>query len=825
MTDQPTWESTAPIDEGAASAPSIATPAQTPASIPLESQAPRWEDTTEVGEISPGQKLLGGAEAIARGVLSRPVVAAIQTAAGVTPQESDIREQGLGEGLSKGLEFGAMVLPAVLTLGASAAERLGLEAVAVGAAKVAQAATLGDFTQAALLSKAGAKAVAGLGVKGAIARGAVQMGTEAALFAGEDEVAKMIKGQPEAPLQAIYNVGMSGVLGAVTGGAVGKAADLWTTKYGPVVKEFVKDFSKRTSDINKGAVPMVDAVVPEVENLLTSANEASYGLSGKEGLKRQEIESLLPKEKTPEIIKVGDSLLEATDKYLKKVKAEPEIYGGVKVGQIDAFANRLAGALSNLEATPYEIHTAIDNFKKGVASTVKWRIDTPPESQKLIRELEQTVRSTLEDSSIWGVAGQRQKEINKVVSNYIKDAENFEKIITTKVGNDRVVNPDKIQTIINQAAKGKGALKQNILSDFLDSTDELYNAIQKIDAKFGVNSGFERPTMTASRALTEKLTPGMKWADYIHGQAVNAASEAVGGGLGYKAGRATGVPGGEWLGAAFGHYAIKPVLKTIMPVLIKPVLATAASGPGIRAASQAITAIADGSILSKAAADAVFLSDKPMPSKIYSSPKKLDKLDKKIQDFQRNPQSMLDLNQDLMHYLPNHAETLTAATANVLNYCAMKKPQEKKNGPLDRPIPPNPAQMAAYNRTLGIAENPLTVYEKIKNGTLHSQDVIDCKSMYPDLYKDMVFKLSSALVDHLNKGTTIPYPVKKGLSLFTVTPIDSNFKPQAIQAAQATYQPQQQPQSALPQMAKKSSRKSQLPSLTETDQQRRMLKR
>jgi hypothetical protein len=47
----------------------------------------------------------------------------------------------------------------------------------------------------------------------------------------------------------------------------------------------------------------------------------------------------------------------------------------------------------------------------------------------------------------------------------------------------------------------------------------------------------------------------------------------------------------------------------------------------------------------------------------------------------------------------------------------------------------------------------------------------------------------------------------------------------AIQAAQATYQQQgQAPEQQMPQMAPKSSRKSQLPTQTQTDQQRRILK-
>jgi len=72
-----------------------------------------------------------------------------------------------------------------------------------------------------------------------------------------------------------------------------------------------------------------------------------------------------------------------------------------------------------------------------------------------------------------------------------------------------------------------------------------------------------------------------------------------------------------------------------------------------------------------------------------------------------------------------------------------------------------------------------------------------------------------------NKNINVPYKLRKSLSVFVGFPLDPNLTPQAIQAAQSTYAPKNLPPPQTPQFAPKSGRKSQVPSLTETEQQRR----
>lgn len=768
-------------------------------------------------------KAQGAITAVAEGVLSRPVVAAAEKALGITEEESRQKKLSLGKGVATGLEFGAMVAPAVMTLGSSALAKAGL----TGAAKLAaQAATLGEFTNAGILNAVGKKAVEAVGTKSAIKSLAIAGGIENALFALEDEAAKAIKGSPDSVNQAIWNVGLSGILGAGVGGGLGTVGQLWKNKYGPAAKEFARDFQKTQKDIVSGNMPAADVVAEELQNVYNTTEELTKTISGASGLKRQDIAQMLPKTSTDAMRETGGKILGKVDDFIRTVKAEPGVYKGANVSAVEQYGERLLYKIVDPETAPIEIFKALDDFKQSLGPLTRWdpRLMQPIEKEGslLIKSLYQEVKTALESEAVWGMAGKRQKEINQAISNYFKKIKGFKRTaMALGAEGEAVVNPDKLQTIINQARKGKAGLRQDFISNYLDAVDELYNAINKSDESLGVLSSAEKPAMTAARAVTQKWTPGMKAAYALYNQAIDSASEAAGAAAGYKLGKTTAIPGAEWAGAMFGHYAFKPVMKTIMPVIINPLLNVGASGMGIRAASNTINAIVDGNTISKLAADALFLDKEPPVKKKTAND--LLKLDKQLEEAQRNPESLMNMTQDLNELMPNHATNLNVVAANTITYLNQKRPKTKMVSPLDPPKPPTKVEMQDYYRTLEIADNPLIILKKMKDGTLKSKDVIDFQAMYPTLYNDLQVKVIDSLALHKSENKIIPYKLRKSLSLFAGQPMDVNSRPQSIQAAQNTYKPQQQPQSQLPQMAKKSSRVSKLPNLTETDQQRRMM--
>lgn len=162
-----------------------------------------------------------------------------------------------------------------------------------------------------------------------------------------------------------------------------------------------------------------------------------------------------------------------------------------------------------------------------------------------------------------------------------------------------------------------------------------------------------------------------------------------------------------------------------------------------------------------------------------------EKLDKIIEGSQTNEKLMAGLsNGHVGHYLPDHQTALAANAAGQIQYLASLRPKPTQNSPLDRPIDSTPAQKARYNRALDIANNPTTVLQHVKDGTVQISDLQDLKSLYPSLYPQIAQKLSDSMIHRHADSEHIPYKTRIGLSLFLAQPIDSTMTPQAILAAQ-----------------------------------------
>ncbi len=172
-------------------------------------------------------------------------------------------------------------------------------------------------------------------------------------------------------------------------------------------------------------------------------------------------------------------------------------------------------------------------------------------------------------------------------------------------------------------------------------------------------------------------------------------------------------------------------------------------------------------------------------------------LDKKVTKMSKSPEEFMKSQEGhLGHYLPDQQQIASQTTTNALQYLNTLKPQPHRLGPLDKEVPPQPAEIARYNRALDIAQQPAVILDHVKNGTLQRSDIEDIHNMYPSLYKDMVQKITNEMASMHSDDEVIPYKTRMGISLFMGTPVDNTMLPSSIQAAQPKPQmaPQQQGQ-------------------------------
>lgn len=214
---------------------------------------------------------------------------------------------------------------------------------------------------------------------------------------------------------------------------------------------------------------------------------------------------------------------------------------------------------------------------------------------------------------------------------------------------------------------------------------------------------------------------------------------------------------------------------------------------GFKSAADVIGKILKGESLVTKATQAVFTEGDVLPAGKIPTDALRERLDKKLLQFQEDQSSLLKVGGDAGHYMPEHATAMGETSARVVNYVNSQRPVAKKLGTLDPEMPPSDLEKDHFKRVLDIAQQPLVVIQKVKDGTVLTEDVQALKAMYPKMYDNLVQKLTDAMVTHVSKEEPVPYHTRIGLSIFFGHPLDSTMTPEAIIAAQPKPRPEAQP--------------------------------
>lgn len=155
-----------------------------------------------------------------------------------------------------------------------------------------------------------------------------------------------------------------------------------------------------------------------------------------------------------------------------------------------------------------------------------------------------------------------------------------------------------------------------------------------------------------------------------------------------------------------------------------------------------------------------------------------EKLDEAVKGIKENPSKLFKTGESSSYYMPEHGTAIAQRAASVANYLNSIRPEPKQLDPTGKASDPSAGEMAEYDRALGIAEQPLSVFAKIRDGSLMPQDVAHLRAMYPAGYQKMAGNLQEAIADHLSDGGSIPYYTRQAASLFLGSPLDSSMQQQ-----------------------------------------------
>lgn len=714
-----------------------------------------------------GQQALAGVEGVAKGIAGPLATLAETKVLGVNPEDIKAREEAnpWTHGLSEATGFGASLLTGT--------------------------------GEAALLGKAGEAAAHAIGLGEAattgakLAKAATTAATEMGLFQAGDEASKWLLNAPQTPGSVVSNIGLSALLGGVTGPAfagLGMAAKKALDN--PTLKEFADRLAFRKANIDP-----IEMQRHEAENVVNTYNNMNSEISGPQGLKAQAIQNLLPKETNKAIqVKVSDIANKMISSYQEMEKS------GVQSRHLNTFlkdAEPFLKVATDPASNPSQIFDAMNDLKKNLQDYSKgnWGPFAVPRYHEaydflnITKNLSRDLRTALEDSSVFGKAADIQKELNSSWTKALPAMKDFEKKFMTKVGDHLEISADKFNTYSKQGLKSTTLTdRQKMLGNFVDAMDQHFKTVDKIYQSAGVENPYPAVGMGALKESLEKPSLGNRLADMWHDRlGAHAIGNTIGSGIGGMAGSTLG-HGLE------GVYLGRELLGPIFSGMLKPIMERYPN-VDLGAFQQAISIaknIEKGNSNLTAAASAALGGAKTFPSQIIPSQADIKALDDKTKQMGESVGDLSNVAGNTGYYLPGHDTSIAKTSGDAVAYLNSKRPMAQKALPLDNDPKISSEQKSAFHRTLSIAQQPLMVFKHVKDGTLIPQDVQTLQAIYPDYYQKMNEQLMHSIVDQVQEGKQIPYKIKQSASLFLGQPLDSAITPQAIQSAQRVFMQQRQ---------------------------------
>lgn len=170
-----------------------------------------------------------------------------------------------------------------------------------------------------------------------------------------------------------------------------------------------------------------------------------------------------------------------------------------------------------------------------------------------------------------------------------------------------------------------------------------------------------------------------------------------------------------------------------------------------------------------------------------------DKLEAALDRLKQDPSSMSM--GELATYGSEYAAAAAEKVARAMQYLDAERPDLEPKAPLDSKRTPPPMEVQAFNRKLDIAQQPLTLLDLLRKGTLTPGDIHIAQAVHPELLDLLRAKAMDQVADFKQKDKPIPHKVVNSLSMLIGQPLTSSTMPANIVSNQQVYQALgQQPQ-------------------------------
>jgi len=155
-----------------------------------------------------------------------------------------------------------------------------------------------------------------------------------------------------------------------------------------------------------------------------------------------------------------------------------------------------------------DVFQATDAFKRQLQEWGQYNKDMVPLAEVPFRKsaqgLASTLRGSLEDTDVWGDAGELQKGVNKAFNKFLPAQKDFQSKFTEKVNGNPVVSPGKVNTYVNQLGKPNAEIKQQMLKNYVDAAENYRDEINGMYGQLGQSSPLKPASLATSSSCRSK---------------------------------------------------------------------------------------------------------------------------------------------------------------------------------------------------------------------------------------------------------------------------------------------------------------------------------
>lgn len=529
--------------------------------------------------------------------------------------------------------------------------------------------------------------------------------------------------------------------------------------------------------------------------------------------KLDDVERVIRTDAAPDQLRVAGEAIERVRAMANDIRTDPNTFGvaGAAARRMEfaseAAQARITAALADEAMSDArratEIFGATDVLKRQVGrarQAVRER-----GAREIVDNLYESIRRPLEDESVWG-EGLRgiQTETNAAWNGFLTWDNDFSRRFTRDGEGDgfdrlRAANSSGVSSFLSQIGRASNESQEQIFRDWLTGVTRLTDSIGSNYSLTPANvSGLRtlRRDISALRSAYENTArrAGIlnDWSSISSGSGSGLAgvlgsaattSAVLGGGVGAFGPLGAAAAG---MSAISNPGRIAGYLGSLERLTERTNLDVGGSiRRFLRSGSEATSAGAMVAARAGTAATAAARSEDSRRRYLARS----RRIERDLADPAAASERLASSTRELERAAPSVAAEVHAAAARGQQHLAETMPQGRRLagqlfGARTQPQP-SPEQMRAWMRRADVVDDPLTVLDSLRRGTISREEVETLRAVYPALHARIVEEATRQIMD---AGAPLSYQDRIRIGILLGITSDPSLDPETLATLQATYQ-------------------------------------